>query len=335
MFYTPRRGATVITYVQGNLFTSPAQTLVNTVNTVGVMGRGIARTFKRIYPEMFQEYQRLCEEHELTIGRLYLYKTTHKWVMNFPTKRHWRQPSRVEDVEAGLESFVARYADHGIASIAFPQLGCGNGGLDWEQQVRPLMERYLAALSIDVYIHVYAKGSLLPEHLDQKQMTAWLRSEPRSLPFSEAWADLSEAIVAGSSKGWSIADREEPTFRYQCDGDVSELAYSDLFGLWQRFRRYGFMTPADVSPDLKVPASAILDLLNSLPYVAEASVAPLPEAHVHRSASTQTLLADACAQGLRLVQPLFDAPATVPLLKPDEDATACRTSLTLKQSAFA
>ena len=83
----------MITYVVCDLFQSPARVLVNTVNTVGVMGKGIAKDFKRIYPDMFREYQRICERNSFDIGDLWLYKTTNKWVLNFPTKRHWRQPS--------------------------------------------------------------------------------------------------------------------------------------------------------------------------------------------------------------------------------------------------
>ena len=144
----------MITYIEGNLFLSTAQTLVNTVNTVGVMGKGIARDFKHLYPAMFEEYKRHCDEGTLAMGSLLLYRTAHKWVVNFPTKRHWKQASRLSDIELGLETFQRTYAEQGITSIAFPQLGCGHGGLDWESQVRPLMERYLGALPIEVFIHI-------------------------------------------------------------------------------------------------------------------------------------------------------------------------------------
>ena len=110
----------MITYISGNLFESPAHVLVNTVNTVGVMGRGIAKTFKRIYPEMFSEYQVRCQNQKLQIGNLFLYKTNNKWILNFPTKRHWRNPSRPEYIdkrvaETGVHPFVNRYPRHGNA----------------------------------------------------------------------------------------------------------------------------------------------------------------------------------------------------------------------------
>jgi len=142
----------MITYVIGNLFESPARVLVNTVNTVGVMGKGIAKDFKAIYPDMFREYQKLCESKKLTIGKLWLYKTPNKWILNFPTKTTWKQPAKVEYIESGLETFVRMYAKKGITSIAFPPLGCGNGELDWENQVRPIMEKYLKRLPIDIFI---------------------------------------------------------------------------------------------------------------------------------------------------------------------------------------
>lgn len=145
----------MITYIDSDLFQSSAQVLVNTVNTVGVMGKGIALEFKRLYAEMFKEYQTLCKNKQFDIGQLWLYKTTHKWILNFPTKRDWRQKSQPEYLEKGLEKFSATYEEHGITSISFPMLGCGYGGLDWETQVRPLMEGFLQKLPITIYIHLF------------------------------------------------------------------------------------------------------------------------------------------------------------------------------------
>ena len=95
----------VVTYVEGDLLISPAQTLVNTVNLVGVMGKGIALRFKQAYPEMFSAYQIACQTHAIALGRPWIYRTSRKWILNFPTKRHWRrQRSRVEDIELGLQT---------------------------------------------------------------------------------------------------------------------------------------------------------------------------------------------------------------------------------------
>ena len=175
----------MITYVACDLFQSPARVLVNTVNTVGVMGKGIAKEFKQIYPEMFREYQQICEKGAFDIGNLWLYKTTNRWVLNFPTKRHWRQPSHPDYIEAGLKKFAETYHVYGITSISFPMLGCGNGELDWETQVQPLMERLLAEVAgISVCPqHQSARFRSLPEHRDARAIRKWLRDEPESLAF--------------------------------------------------------------------------------------------------------------------------------------------------------
>ncbi|MEP6984827.1 MAG: macro domain-containing protein [Chloroflexota bacterium] len=144
----------MITYLATDLFQSPAQVLVNAVNTVGVMGKGIALEFKRQYPEMFKQYQVLCKNGEFDMGQLWLYKSPQKWILNFPTKRDWRDKSRIEYVETGLKRFIEIYESESITSISFPRLGCGLGGLNWENEVRPLMEQYLRPLPIDVVIHI-------------------------------------------------------------------------------------------------------------------------------------------------------------------------------------
>jgi O-acetyl-ADP-ribose deacetylase (regulator of RNase III) len=103
------------------------QTLVNTVNCVGVMGKGIAATFKKRYPAMFDDYVRRCEHGEVRLGEPYLWTGTEPWVLNFPTKDHWRSVSRLEDIERGLEYLVEHYQQWGIQSLAVPPLGCGRG----------------------------------------------------------------------------------------------------------------------------------------------------------------------------------------------------------------
>ena len=143
----------MLTYLKGDLLSSPAQVQVNTVNTVGVMGKGIALQFKKKYPEMFTAYQRVCEKRQIDTGKLYLWKSPEKWVLMFPTKKHWRNPSRMEYIESGLQKFVDNYERLGIESIAFPKLGCGNGGLEWSA-VKIIMEKYLRPLPISIYIYI-------------------------------------------------------------------------------------------------------------------------------------------------------------------------------------
>ncbi len=142
----------MVRFVSGNLFDSKAQALVNTVNCVGVMGKGIALAFKERFPKMFEDYRRRCEKEEVQPGVLMIYKDTEPWVINFPTKRHWRGNSRIEDIEAGLVTLVARTKEWGLRSLALPALGCGHGGLNWAD-VRPLIERYLTELDIDIEVY--------------------------------------------------------------------------------------------------------------------------------------------------------------------------------------
>lgn len=128
----------------GDILKADVEALVNTVNTVGAMGKGIALKFRHAYPEMFAEYQRLCEADQLTIGRMHVYDLGSliqpRYVINFPTKQHWRAPSKIEYIEKGLVDLVAKVRELGIRSIAIPPLGCGSGGLNWSE-VRPLIER--------------------------------------------------------------------------------------------------------------------------------------------------------------------------------------------------
>jgi O-acetyl-ADP-ribose deacetylase (regulator of RNase III) len=147
----------MIHYTTGNLLLAPTEALVNTVNTVGVMGKGIALQFKEKYPTNFAAYARAVKQGEVMTGKMFVSVEQQldgrKVIINFPTKQHWRAPSRYEWIEAGLQDLVRVIEELGIRTIAIPPLGCGNGGLDWER-VRGMMERYLASLpETDVYIH--------------------------------------------------------------------------------------------------------------------------------------------------------------------------------------
>ncbi|MBB2166923.1 macro domain-containing protein [Gluconacetobacter aggeris] len=155
----------MLIYRRTSLLESSAQTLVNTVNCVGVMGKGLAQAFKEREPQMFAAYKRICGQHLLEPGKLWLWRGSSSWVLNFPTKQHWRNSSKLEWIEAGLAKFVLAYKSQGITEISFPKLGCGNGNLDWDE-VRPVMEAYLGRLPIKVYIHDFTKDIGLPEHLE-------------------------------------------------------------------------------------------------------------------------------------------------------------------------
>lgn len=169
----------MIELTQGNLLEAPAEALVNTVNTVGVMGKGIALQFKQAYPQMFRDYERACKAGEVELGKMWVFELGGlvggpRWIINFPTKGHWRERSRMADIQAGLEDLAAVIQRLGIRSIAVPPLGCGNGGLDWGG-VRPLIESALAKFT-NVRVLVFAPGgapgaATMPNRTDRPKMT--------------------------------------------------------------------------------------------------------------------------------------------------------------------
>jgi O-acetyl-ADP-ribose deacetylase (regulator of RNase III) len=144
-----------IKFIKGNIFSSKMQTIVNTVNCVGIMGKGIALVFKLRYPSMFNEYQNLCKSKDIKIGKVWLYKETGlRGVLNFPTKFHWKYDSKPIYLEKGLQNFLEIYKENNITSIAFPLLGAHNGGLD-PQFVKQLMIKYLSVCDIPIEIYEY------------------------------------------------------------------------------------------------------------------------------------------------------------------------------------
>jgi len=147
----------MLTFRKGDILGSDTEAVVNTVNCVGIMGRGIALQFKNAYPDNFKAYAAACQRHEVQPGRMFVFETGQlgrpRFIINFPTKRHWRGKSRIEDIEAGLKALVAEVRSRRISSIAIPPLGSGLGGLSWTS-VKPLIERAAAELP-DVEVIVY------------------------------------------------------------------------------------------------------------------------------------------------------------------------------------
>ena len=147
----------MIEYTSGDILKSEAEALVNTVNCVGVMGRGIAAQFKNAYPENFKAYAAACQREEVRPGRMFVFETGRlmppRYIINFPTKRHWRGKSRIEDIDAGLVALVEEIRSRNIRSIAIPPLGSGLGGLEWGE-VRPRIEAALKGLD-DVRVMIY------------------------------------------------------------------------------------------------------------------------------------------------------------------------------------
>ncbi len=199
-----------ITLGSGNLLTQDVDALVNTVNTQGVMGKGIALQFKKAWPDMFRSYQAACRRGEVVPGKMHVWETGAatgpRYIVNFPTKRHWRQRSRLPDILDGLRDLTQVIREFGIRSVAVPPLGCGNGGLDW-RDVRPMIEEALAPLSDSVDIVLFAPAGA-PEAASQP-----IREKPLALT-------PARAAMLGVMRAYEQFTLEPPTLI-----EVQKLAY--------------------------------------------------------------------------------------------------------------
>ncbi len=147
----------MIQFVTGNIFESEADALVNTVNTEGIMGKGIALQFKKTFPQNFRVYEKACKDKKFGIGDVLIVKDSSlisgdKWIINFPTKTTWRKPSEYQYIEKGLTALIHKIKEYPIKSIAIPPLGSGQGGLDW-QKVKKILENKLEGLDYDFFIY--------------------------------------------------------------------------------------------------------------------------------------------------------------------------------------
>jgi O-acetyl-ADP-ribose deacetylase (regulator of RNase III) len=179
---------------QGDIFKADAEALVNTVNCVGFMGRGIAAQFKRAFPKNFAEYAAACKRGDVQPGRMLTVATEQlvgpRYIINFPTKRHWRGKSRMEDIERGLVALIAEVERLRLRSIAIPPLGCGLGGLEW-QEVRPRIERAFARVP-DVLVLLYE-----PSGAPQPAEMVKSKTPPRMTPGRAMLLTLMNRYLAG------------------------------------------------------------------------------------------------------------------------------------------
>ena len=267
---TNREGVTVLRIIQSSIFDSPAQTLVNTVNTVGVMGKGIAKGFKARYPEMFREYKEFCDRHVIRIGTLHCWRSPSRWVLNFPTKTTWKQPSKIEFIEAGLKTFAHHYKDLGIQSISFPPLGCGNGQLDWAD-VRPVMLKYLFDLDIPIFIHEWFPRSDIPEQFEPEARTA-------PFTYGEFLKDL-HAVVDDVNGRFQNVTTGVP-FTAQFDEENNICVFLDnkytipeefILTAWAGMQT-GLLTSHTLGSEVDELASYLLSIVAKLPYVRGAPV---------------------------------------------------------------
>ncbi len=182
----------------GDMFQSQAQTMVNTVNCVGVMGKGLALEFKKRFPDMFEDYAKRCRNKQVRLGQPYLFRRlVTPWILNFPTKDNWRSVSRLSDIIAGLEHLGQHYQAWGITGLAVPPLGCGQGQLEW-RVVGPMLYRHLSRLNIPV--ELYAPHGTPKEEMDRVFLA---QAVPASSPgettrptrVNPAWLALVEIVA--------------------------------------------------------------------------------------------------------------------------------------------
>lgn len=185
----------MIKVIIGDIFESQAQTLVNTVNCVGIMGKGIALEFKKRFPDMFKDYVKRCEAKQVCLSRPYLFKRMFPpWILNFPTKDHWRSVSKLYDIIEGLHYLQQHYKSWGITSLAVPPLGCGHGGLEW-RVVGPTLYRHLKVL--DIPIELYAPfgtphEELQPSFLDESEERLSQKQAPYKI--APVWVAIVEVL---------------------------------------------------------------------------------------------------------------------------------------------
>jgi O-acetyl-ADP-ribose deacetylase (regulator of RNase III) len=253
---------------------SNCQTIVNTVNTVGVMGKGLAAAFKERYPEMFDEYKKVCLSGKLKPGSFWLWKGPEQWVLNFSTKKHWRNPAKLEYIRDGLAEFRSSYEGLGVREIAFPRLGCGNGGLNWAD-VRPLMVDSLGDLPINIYIHDFEKPIGLPEH----ELPLMKAIEPTN--FTSFCNDLDRVIqksngqveAIGFSKLFSVSLLKE-SFDLVGSRSCSDVIASgdDLYRIWSLLLDMP-VTRDDLPETAHQHALKLFSVLAELPYVRPINIA--------------------------------------------------------------
>ncbi|QCI66558.1 macro domain-containing protein [Phreatobacter stygius] len=267
----------MLIYRRTSIMESSAQTLVNTVNCVGVMGKGIAKEFKERYPAMFAAYKHLCDQKSIRPGVLWLWRGADRWVLNFPTKIHWKNPSQLDWIEMGLRKFADNYESQLIQEISFPRLGCGNGGLNWDD-VRPIMEHYLSPLPIRVYIHDYNVNIGVPEHLEDA--TRALAKEFDQVDVFEEFVaaihrlmDLTKGELVNLHSGhpFEASLEGENEIALVKDGHVSRFEDEDLWGIWLGLQK-GLVTSDRTGRSSREGVSDLLSMISLLPCVRSVEV---------------------------------------------------------------
>jgi len=210
----------MISEAHGNLLAAEADAIVNTVNTVGVMGKGIALQFKKRFPANFKAYSAACNDGQVELGKMFVFDAgqlvSPRWIINFPTKGHWKSRSKLTDIASGLDDLATVLTDLGIGSIALPPLGCGLGGLDWSD-VKPLIEAKLGDLDIDVVLYP-------PEGAPSAASMAPTQGRPKMSNGKAALVKLIDRY-SPAALGTSVIEIQKLMYFLQVAGEPLKLNY--------------------------------------------------------------------------------------------------------------
>jgi O-acetyl-ADP-ribose deacetylase (regulator of RNase III) len=218
----------MIEYQTGDILQADAEALVNTVNCVGIMGRGVALQFKKAYPKNFKAYEAACARNEIQPGRMFVFETGQftnpKYIINFPTKRHWRGKSRIEDIESGLRALVEEIQARRIRSVALPPLGSGLGGLDW-REVRPRIEAALGKLES-------LRVTIFEPHRTPEPMNVGSRDVPKMTAGRAALVVLMHRYLGGLMDPFvTLLELHKLMYFMQAAGEPLKLRYTKgLYG---------------------------------------------------------------------------------------------------------
>jgi O-acetyl-ADP-ribose deacetylase (regulator of RNase III) len=218
----------MISIGQGNLLGADVDALVNTVNTVGVMGKGIALQFKRAYPAMFKAYEAAAKAGEIQLGKVHVWETGQmagpRFIINFPTKRHWRAPSRIKDIESGLVDLIRVVRERDIRSIAVPPLGCGNGGLNWNDVEPLIVAAFESVPCVDVLLYP-------PTGAPAAAAMPTGAAKPRMTPGRAALIALLDAYTALAETSASLIESQKLMYFLQIAGEPLRLRYEkNIYG---------------------------------------------------------------------------------------------------------
>ncbi|MCB9794645.1 MAG: macro domain-containing protein [Alphaproteobacteria bacterium] len=257
----------------GNILQAQTEALVNTVNCVGVMGKGVALQFKRAWPEMYEDYRRAAKAGEVEPGRMHVWSTGlmiggPKLIINFPTKRHWRQGSRMEDVEAGLVDLVRVIREHGLRSVAIPPLGAGLGGLPWAEVKRRIVEALAPLEDVEVLLWDPGHGPQADQHIIRTQRPEMSPAKATVLALMDRYRIMDHEITHLEVQKLAYFMEEagaglELQFKAERYGPYSDRLYQMLMPLEGHFIRgladRSPMAPLRVLPEALAEARALLE----------------------------------------------------------------------------